>query len=260
MAVTITPGYDFTVNEVPTFATVQQMASGLSIQGLTFDNVSATLIGQKTGNTSGGTGSSLPAEAWMWSAPDGTIWIEAIYTDSGVTEKRPTPLWTPYGGWTTSRFKYVRGSGLSVSELGTVATISDSLASPNNPLEVKHYEAGYNISNEAYFFGLYSYETPVTTFSGTHEMLVRGRGFGALNLGGGSTIAKVLPSPGTYGWRWTFGGGSAWLEQRVNHSPASGYRAFFVSHGGQSPYSVSSGANWAREYYGYIHASEMWGP
>lgn len=255
MALSITPGYDFTVNETPNTTTVNQTASGLSISGLTLENVAATLIGQLSGNTSGDTGASLPQEAWMWASPDGTIWVETMYTDSDVTEAVPTPLWSPGGGWHSTRFKYAPASGIAIAGQGAIVNISDNLAEPNNPLSVRHYEKAYNVLNAAHFVGTYSHATPTSGYSGTHGLVVAGRGVAPMFL----HTNTITQAPAAYGWRQNYTT-AQWPSLWTAIGPPDGTRVFFTNTIGAHPGSSVSGANYTAMYMSYLFATGMWGP
>lgn len=82
---TITPGYDFTVNEVPTRLKLETMTAGMSITGIDISQIAATLIGIKKGDTS----TSLPSEGWLLHDPPGGLWV--------LTRHGRVHLWR--GGW-----------------------------------------------------------------------------------------------------------------------------------------------------------------
>lgn len=255
MATSINPGYDFTVNEVPTHAKVLQTATGLSIGGLTLDNVAATLIGQLSGNTSGNTGASLPQEAWMWAAPDGTILIETFYTESDITEAVVTPLWRPGGGWASTRFRYVEGAGVADYAQGVQARISDNLAVPNAPEDVRIYHVGYDNAVEASLLGVFS-ATPSSTYSGSHRLSFVGRGITPLWEGGGA----LSQTPPYYeAWRATLVGIGRFAINQA-YGAAAGERVWFASLVGAAPGSSDAGANWNGIYNGYVYSSGIWGP
>jgi hypothetical protein len=96
MAVTIVPGYDFGVNEVPNRETLLRQARFMKLSGIGLDQIDATLVGIKAGTTSGTTSSSLPAPGWMWGDPEGSLWVE---TDHG-----PVKLKRAGGGWESVRW------------------------------------------------------------------------------------------------------------------------------------------------------------
>lgn len=96
MAITIIPGYDFGVNEVPNRETLIRQAKFMKISGIGLDQIDATLVGYKSGTTSGTTGSSLPAPGWMWADPSGSLWLE---TDHG-----PVKMHRDGGGFESVRY------------------------------------------------------------------------------------------------------------------------------------------------------------
>jgi hypothetical protein len=95
---TFTPGYDFGAQETPRRETLLQQALGLKVQDLTQDMVDANIPFVLNGETSGDSGSSLPAEGWLWAAPDGSIWVE--------TASNPAMLHRATGGWETVRYGF----------------------------------------------------------------------------------------------------------------------------------------------------------
>lgn len=97
---TITPGYDFTINEVPTKAKFTAMLAGISLTAIDVVQISANLIGETIGDTS----ASMPLEGWLRVDPAGGIWV---ITASNVSEpaaqvKIDRANW---GGWETLRFR-----------------------------------------------------------------------------------------------------------------------------------------------------------
>jgi len=122
---TITPGYDFTAAEVPTFNKMLQAALGLQIADLGLADLPADLIAMVTGTVSGSTGSSLPAEGWMWYTPAGELWVETrwllpgIGAASGTSEQRiACPLFRPQGGYGSVRWRLAA----ITTEIGTNIT------------------------------------------------------------------------------------------------------------------------------------------
>jgi hypothetical protein len=96
MAVSIIPGYDFGVNEVPNRETLLRQAKNVKISGIGLDQIDATLVGIKSGPDSGTTSASLPAPGWLWADPGGSCWLE---TDHG-----PVKLKRAGGGFETRRW------------------------------------------------------------------------------------------------------------------------------------------------------------
>ena len=67
----IVPGYDFTVNEVPTRAKLEAMTAGMSLTGIDISQIATSLIGTKKGDTS----TSLPSEGWLLHDQPGGLWV-----------------------------------------------------------------------------------------------------------------------------------------------------------------------------------------
>jgi hypothetical protein len=92
---TLIPGYDFSVNEIPTRDTLLRQAKFLRVTGIDISSIAATLLGLRTGN-SDSTAASLPAPGWMWADPEGSVWVE---TDNG-----PVKIKRAGGGWESNRY------------------------------------------------------------------------------------------------------------------------------------------------------------
>lgn len=102
MAFQITPGYDFTVNEIPTRGKLQQMAAGLSLTGIVAAQMEGvTLIHLKTTADSA---VSLPSNGWMWVDEHNTLWVK--------TSKGNVRLYRGWGGWESIRYPTVPGDSV----------------------------------------------------------------------------------------------------------------------------------------------------
>ena len=75
----IVPGYDFSVNETPSFDTFLSQATGLVITNLDFDDVQASIRVVLNGQESGGSGASMADEGFMYFDPRGNLWVKARY-------------------------------------------------------------------------------------------------------------------------------------------------------------------------------------
>lgn len=93
MAVTITPGFDFEVNGIPTKELLELMTAGMSITGIDISQIDATLVGMKDEPSS----VSLPSEGWLWLDPMGAIHVKT--SDGLVRFYR-----AQWGGWETNRY------------------------------------------------------------------------------------------------------------------------------------------------------------
>lgn len=142
----ITPGYDFEATETPNAAKLLIQAKGLTIAGLTADDLPIAVASVIDSIESGTTGASLPAEGWMWVDGNNNIWVETRWTrantDSGATEMRAACyLNRPCeGGWATRRF-YDAG-------LGSGGGTARDEGEPITPLhggdvEIAHFLDGY---------------------------------------------------------------------------------------------------------------------
>lgn len=92
MAATITPGYDFQVNEIPTRAKLTAMLAGISLAAITRTQIDANIINAVYGDS----GTSLPGEGWIWVDRTGNVWTTSRW---GLTKLRRTG-----GGMSTMRF------------------------------------------------------------------------------------------------------------------------------------------------------------
>lgn len=99
MAMTIVPGYDFTVNEVPTQALFYQMVAGATITGVPLSQIDTSLIGIKLSDSS----VSLPSEGWLWKDNLGCLWVKSRWGNIRIYRGS-------YGGQETIR--YQRGANV----------------------------------------------------------------------------------------------------------------------------------------------------
>jgi hypothetical protein len=85
-------GYDFAATEIPTKAKLHQMLAGMSVAAISPALINSSLVGVNFGTS----GTTLPAEGWMWADISGTLWVR---TTNGSAK-----LWRSQGGWSTIRF------------------------------------------------------------------------------------------------------------------------------------------------------------
>jgi hypothetical protein len=93
MAMTITPGWDFAYNDVPTRARLELMTAAMSITGIPLSQINTNLVGIKYGDTS----VSLPAEGWIWGDTDGSLWVKTRFGKCKFFRGN-------WGGWETQRY------------------------------------------------------------------------------------------------------------------------------------------------------------
>lgn len=104
MTVTITPGYDFGINEVPTASTFGLQATGIQITGIPLSAIDADMAIVNINDASNA--SSVPNEGSMWVDHQTNVW--------GRTRWGPTKV-RPYGGALESnRFSTRNSNGLSM--------------------------------------------------------------------------------------------------------------------------------------------------
>lgn len=96
----ITPGYDFSVNEIPTAAKFGLMATGMSVTGIALAQIDTTLVGVRQSDTSD---ISLPSEGWLWNDHIGSLWVQG--------RNGPVKLFRAnWGGWESRRYPCGKGT------------------------------------------------------------------------------------------------------------------------------------------------------
>lgn len=91
----ITPGYDFGVNEVPTYAKFQLMINGMSITGIAEAQVSALLVTERFLDVT--TSLSLAAEGFLNRDQRGRLWVKSR---NGMVQLYRAG----WGGWESIRY------------------------------------------------------------------------------------------------------------------------------------------------------------
>lgn len=110
MAITILPGYDFSVDEIPTRVLLERMARDLQITGVPAEQFSGTITAVVFGDASGVSGGQPTDVGWIWVDPGGNRVIGV--SPSGDSQPRENArLWNAAGGWETSRY-LVRGNAV----------------------------------------------------------------------------------------------------------------------------------------------------
>lgn len=131
MAITIVPGYDFGVNEIPTRLLLERQAKDLQITGIPAANIDGTITAIVYGDTSGVSGGQPTAVGWIWVDPGGHRNIGI--SPSGDSQPRVNArMWSSQGGWETSRLLTEGGTpqsaipdGLHMWASGAPYTVSD---------------------------------------------------------------------------------------------------------------------------------------
>lgn len=97
-AFSITPGFDFGVNDKPTRATLIDQALSLRIIGLTEGEIDPSIPTILFGDVSNDTGALQAASprATLWNAPNGDLFV--------VEQSGHQKLWRYEGGWETQRY------------------------------------------------------------------------------------------------------------------------------------------------------------
>lgn len=99
---TITPGYNFDTNEIPTKERLLLMTAGMSITGIDISQIATSLIGVRITDTSP---TALP-EGWIRRGPSGTLFTWTRWGEVG--------LWRGnWGGLESRRFPFVGGGAFA---------------------------------------------------------------------------------------------------------------------------------------------------
>ena len=160
MAHTIVPGYDFAIDEVPTYNKFRLAASRLQINDLDFNDVNTSIRIILNAQESGGSGATMAAEGWMWYDPNGDLYIRQRWTDedfgmTGHTEAQSiTPLVRTLGGWASTRVPFEGG----VNNEGGRPLYMDVLSAD----DVKEY----SLPNVYFLAGWVTYHVDSTPFVG----------------------------------------------------------------------------------------------
>jgi hypothetical protein len=238
----IIPGYDFAATEIPRFATMLLQAQGLEVQNLTLDDISmANIVGMTRGNTSDATGSSLPAEGWMWSDPTGNVWIETTW-ETPVSERVRCQLYRTLGGWASVRYPFHGPSG-SGAEGAQVNPVTNYF----NEEDVRVFEQHNNFLADGGKGLACVHECSV---SGPRAMVIGRGGFtaqvaGSIALGDGDTRKLVRNASAG----WSFGDATATLGVRP-------HKGTWLGPDGGS----TVGASYTVKLLFHYYAGPVWGP
>jgi len=94
MAMSITPGYDFGADEVPTQALFHRMLDSATLTGISITQIDTSLIGIKLSDSD----VSLPSEGWIWADQLGCLWVKSRWGNVRVFRGS-------YGGQETIRYQ-----------------------------------------------------------------------------------------------------------------------------------------------------------
>jgi len=162
MALSITPGYDFTVNEVPTNAKIQLMLTGMQINDIPKGSIDGSLSGVLYGWLTGTTMATLPDEGSILWDISGNMWVK---TNTGVVN-----LWrSGMGGYESVRVKC--GDPLEPAQNNPIGVANwygriESLVASNLDFDNVFYRVAANQSQT--LFNIHQ----VTTVSGFHVRLI----------------------------------------------------------------------------------------
>ncbi len=95
MALTITPGLDFGVDELPTKLLLNRQAESLQINGITADKIEGDIIAIVFGDESGVSGADPPDQGWIWVDQQGHRTLGSPRFDAR--------MWSAHGGWESGR-------------------------------------------------------------------------------------------------------------------------------------------------------------
>jgi hypothetical protein len=166
---TITPGYDFGVNEIPTRDKFLAQAQGMSVGDISSDILDANFLTLLIGDTSGASGGLLTDQGQLWISPDGSVW--------GRTGRGDVQVHRAEGGWETNRINFVgdnhgEGAGWTMDDVATNVSLS------GDP-DALRYDTGAGID---------LFITAETTHSG--PMRLTGRGVCRYVLESGKAVSE----------------------------------------------------------------------
>lgn len=102
MAISITPGYDFTVQEVPTELLFKRQAEDLKITGIPASQIEGTITAIVFGDTTGASGATPPAVGWIWVDSAGHRNLRVTEPNADVP-RVDVRVWNAHGGYESSR-------------------------------------------------------------------------------------------------------------------------------------------------------------
>jgi hypothetical protein len=113
---TITPGYNFDTNEIPTKERLALMTAGMSITGIALSQISTALIGVLIGDTN----STSLAEGWIRRSPAGGLYVWSRWGE--------VHLWRgAWGGMESRRYPFAGGGAFAQRVTGhNLAPLSTS--------------------------------------------------------------------------------------------------------------------------------------
>ena len=203
---TIIPGYDFGVNEVPSYGKFIAQAQGINITGLAYTELEDDTSFIFNSHESGGSGATeyLTAEGAMWSDPTGEVWLNhgvygwwgsSGYSGETYVQVPLFKLWR--GGWDTVRGMRHPG-GTNRDRL--VAVASGSVSNGYSPTAIARETNHVNhVTNGPRDLG-YAQDTPV---SGVYFQ-VSGRG------GTYFSSDRTIQNNDWNTYRWTMTSGTAY--------------------------------------------------
>lgn len=103
---TITPNFDFEVNDTPTRALLREQALSLQVTDINLGDLDASIVPISAGDESGATGSLVQgssAVGSLWIDPLGNIWV--------MEQSGPVRIYSYEGGYETRRYWVTPGEG-----------------------------------------------------------------------------------------------------------------------------------------------------
>lgn len=163
MALSVTPGYDFSVNEIPTNLKMRTAALGLAISGVPLSALQSAVIGLLNGETSGVTGASMPSQGWLWTDPAGNQWVNGASGPLQISRGR--------GGWESMRWELVTRDIGSAMRRGAAVVIQERGAGATETLLQFRTEGGSQVdSQNGFVYGV----CPDTAPTGIRRCIFRG--------------------------------------------------------------------------------------
>jgi hypothetical protein len=184
--VQISPGYDFSVNEIPTNAKLQQMVAGMSITGIDIGQIDTTLIAEIIGPTS----ATMPVEGWLRVDALNRIWVRDANAKQVCLDRGN------WGGWETVRMFAGKITGVG-------DTWPYGAGETSFPLSAR-FEPSWNTVNDTNATNLY-----LKPSVGANTQVVNLK---ALETGVSGSVMRVLGR-----------GGSVGIIANANRSPAQGF-------------------------------------
>jgi hypothetical protein len=249
----IAPGYDFSIDETPTYNKFLLAAKRLKVTNLDFNDVTASIRLMLNGQQSGGSGASLAAEGWMWYDPNGDLWLRQRWTwdDFGMTgqseEISITPLVRTLGGYASCRMPFWDGANPEGGRPVYAKVLAADDSKEYSPANVG-FSSGW-VTFQADSAPFWGYQ-PDTMVSGARQCFV-GRG-------GVRQWIGTFPANETQPHRMTSSNGIQYQSLDMNDTTYN-YKRWTGELYGHGPESVLSGSNRTNWCMKWVYSKAMHG-